>query len=85
MCSSSELSARGFPQDNSGCPSGMLTLTHPVQLFFPEKIMQETLHDHHISIFINGRSIHNLRYDLPTMSILWAAAGVNFTTPPTDV
>ena len=52
---------------------------------FLDKIMQETLHDHHIPISIDGMSIYNLRYDLPTMSILWAAAGVNFKTPPTDV
>ena len=30
--------------------------------FFLEKIMQETLHDHHVSIFIGGRPIYNLRF-----------------------
>ena len=39
----------------------MPTLTHPVQLV-PEKIMQETLHDHHTAIYIGGRPICNLRF-----------------------
>ena len=39
---------------------------------FLEKIMQETLHDHHTSISIGGRPI--AIYDLPTTSNLWAAA-----------
>ena len=29
---------------------------------FPEKIMQETLHDYHTSVFIGGRPIYNLRF-----------------------
>ena len=37
----------------------MLTLTHPVQLV-PEKITQETLHDHRTSISIGGRPIGDL-------------------------
>ena len=47
----------------------MLTLTHPVQSFL-EKIMQETLHDHHTSISIGGRPIRNLRFadDIDLMS-----------------
>ena len=39
----------------------MLTLTHPVELFL-EKIMQETLHNHHTSISIGGRPMCNLRF-----------------------
>ena len=54
QCSSLEQSARGVLQDFSRCPSGMLALTHPVELVL-EKIMQETLHDHHTSIFICWR------------------------------
>ena len=38
----------------------MLTLIHPVNLF-RQKIMQEKLHDHHISISIGGRPVYNLR------------------------
>ena len=41
-----------------------------------EKIMQETFHDHHISISTGGRPIAT--YNLPTTSILQAAAMVNF-------
>ena len=50
--------------------------------FFPEKIMQETLHDHHTSISICGRAY--VTYDLPTKSILWAASMLKFKTSPTD-
>ena len=39
----------------------MLTLTHPVQSFL-EKIMQETLHDHHAAISIGGRPLCNLSF-----------------------
>ena len=50
---------------------------------FLEKIMQETLDDHHISISIGGKSIY-ATYDLLPTSILWAPAMVNFKTAPTD-
>ena len=56
-----EQSVRGVFQDNNRCSSGMLTATHPVNLF-PEKITQETLHDHHISFSIGGRPICNLGF-----------------------
>ena len=39
----------------------MLTLTFPVQLFV-EKIMQETLHDHHMSVSIRERPMRNPRF-----------------------
>ena len=58
QCSPLEQSAWGVFQDNSRCPSGMLTLMQPVQLV-PEKIMQKTLYDHHTSISIGGRPIYN--------------------------
>ena len=49
-------SAGGFFKISIGrCPSGILTFTHPVQLFL-EKIMVETLPNQHTSISIGSRS-----------------------------
>ena len=48
-----------------------------------EKIIQETPHDHHTSIFIGGRLIC-ATYNLPTTSILCSAAVVNFKISPRD-
>ena len=39
----------------------MPTLTNSVNLFL-EKIMQESLHDHHKSISIGGRPLRNLQF-----------------------
>ena len=39
----------------------MLTLAHPVELVL-EKLMQETLHDHHASISTSGRPVGNVRF-----------------------
>ena len=47
---------------------------------FPEKIMQETLHDHHASIFVVGRSTCNLRFAYG----IDLAAAMNCKTSPTD-
>ena len=49
---------------------------------FLEKIMQETLHDHHTSISTGGRPICNIRFadDIDLM----AAAMVNLKISPTD-
>ena len=51
---------------------------------FLEKIMQETLHDHHTSTSIGGRPMY-ATYGLLTTLILWAAALVNLKTSPTDL
>ena len=48
---------------------------------FLEKIMQKTLHDHHTSPLMEGPYA---TFDLPTTSILWVAAMMNFKTSPTD-
>ena len=58
----SSQSAKGVLQDNSavyvrkGCLLSAILFN-----LFTEKIMQETLHDHHISMSIGGRPIRNLR------------------------
>ena len=39
----------------------MLTLNHPAQLV-PQRIIQETFHDHHTSISTGGRTLCNLRF-----------------------
>ena len=49
---------------------------------FLERIMQETLHDHHTSIFTGRRSICNLR--VANNINLRGAAMMNFKTSPTE-
>ena len=55
-------------------PSGMHTLTYPVQL-----VSRTTTHQ---SPLLEGPSA---AYDLLTTSFLWAEAMVNFKTSPTDM
>ena len=50
--------------------------------FFINKLMQETLYEHHTSIFIGDRPITT--YDSPMTSIPRAAAMVNYKTSSTD-
>ena len=61
QCSPLEQSARGVLQDNSRHPSGMLALTHPVQLVPGEDHAGNTLY-HHASISIDGKPICNLQF-----------------------
>ena len=71
---------------------GCLLSPIPFNLFL-EKIIQETLHDHHAFISTDSMAITHsapliegpyATYDLPTTKVLWAAAVVNFKTSPTD-
>ena len=58
FCSPLEQSARRILQDNSR----VMLLLPILSNLVPEKIIQETLHDHHTSISIGGRPICNLSF-----------------------
>ena len=82
QCSSLEQSAREVLQDNSRCPSGMLTLTHPVQ-HSPERrsCRKHSMTTTHPFSLVEGPCAAS---GASATLISWVAAMVNFKTSPTD-
>ena len=85
QCSPLGQSAREVLPDNSRSPSGMLTLTHPVQ------VVPTPREDHAGNTqwppYIHPRcwKAHMFTYDLLTTPVVWGAAVMNFEISPTDL